>query len=316
MNTTALRKEPAVTGFTLKLLAIITMVIDHVGASIILHHPDVSYPDSAIYHLYWVMRIIGRLSMPIFLFLIIEGIQHTSNKFKYGLRLLIFALISEVPYDLCFHNSIFYNKDQNVMFTLCICVIVLSLYVNITNLDINSKYDSLIKVCYLIIPNFYFAYKIADYIQTESHIGLDFYFLYAITWICCEIASFTLMNRYSIRYGNTAAIKACLDILVLFLGMGVADLGHTDYSSNAILTVSVMYIFRANSFYKALSSCLILAALSSPLELANFCMLPIILRYDGHRGPSHQRYLYLVYPLHVTIIYIIMCITGMVQCAL
>lgn len=94
--------------FVLKLIAIITMTIDHIGAIFI---PNSSW-------LYLVSRSIGRLAFPIFAFLIVEGFFHTREVKKYMLRLGIFAIISEVPFDLAFYNSYLHMGHQNIFFTL------------------------------------------------------------------------------------------------------------------------------------------------------------------------------------------------------
>lgn len=99
--------------FNLKLIAIVTMLIDHIGA--------VLFPQ------YIVFRIIGRISFPIFCFLLTEGYIHTNNFKKYIIRLLIFAFISEIPYDLAFHNQILYIYGQNIFFTLFLGMILLKL---------------------------------------------------------------------------------------------------------------------------------------------------------------------------------------------
>lgn len=94
--------------FVLKLIAAASMLIDH--AAVVFIQSD-SWP-------YTICRIIGRLAFPIFSFLIVEGFYHTSNIKKYLLRLFIFALISEIPFDLVFYNEFFYWKHQNTIFTL------------------------------------------------------------------------------------------------------------------------------------------------------------------------------------------------------
>ncbi len=86
--------------FVLKLIAIITMLIDHVGAVFLRSNPD----------LYWYARTIGRIAFPIFVFMLVEGFYHTSNIRKYLTRLGIFALISELPFDMAFYNY-FTNRD-------------------------------------------------------------------------------------------------------------------------------------------------------------------------------------------------------------
>lgn len=101
--------------FTLKLIAIITMLIDHTA--------DVLVPlDQPIYI---IMRAIGRLAFPIFCFLIVEGLYYTKNINKYMLRLGIFALISELPFDLALFERTFTWDHQNVYFTLVIGLIVI-----------------------------------------------------------------------------------------------------------------------------------------------------------------------------------------------
>ncbi len=89
----------------LKAIALTTMIIDHYGA--------IFQGDIIIY------RIIGRLAFPIYCFLLVEGYFHTSNLKGYARRLLIFALISEIPFDLAFYNGIGF-VHQNIFFTLFI----------------------------------------------------------------------------------------------------------------------------------------------------------------------------------------------------
>ena len=99
-------KKPfgGLTSDILKILAVIFMVFDHLWATIVSGNDWMTY--------------LGRLTFPIFAFQIAEGFIHTSNIKKYTLRLLIFALISEIPFNLFYGGSWFYPYHQNVMFTL------------------------------------------------------------------------------------------------------------------------------------------------------------------------------------------------------
>lgn len=105
-------------GSSLKMLAIITMFIDHLGAIILKEIPACTTSLSLIggYSIYRLSRDIGRVAFPIFCFLLVEGFIHTHNRFKYGRNFLLFALISEIPWNL-WHGGLTHPK-QNVFFTL------------------------------------------------------------------------------------------------------------------------------------------------------------------------------------------------------
>ena len=94
--------------YHLKLIAIITMLIDHTGAVLV--------PSNTM--LYLIMRCIGRISFPIFVFLLVEGFHHTKDIKKYLMRMGAFALISEIPFDLAFYGKLLDFKHQNIFFTL------------------------------------------------------------------------------------------------------------------------------------------------------------------------------------------------------
>ena len=64
-----------------------------------------------------IMHYIGRIAFPLFAFLITEGFTHTHDRKKYGINLLTFALISELPWNLVHTGELFYSR-QNVFFTL------------------------------------------------------------------------------------------------------------------------------------------------------------------------------------------------------
>lgn len=87
----------------LKLIACITMLIDHIGASL--------FPD-----LLWI-RVIGRIAFPIYCFLLAEGMRHTHDPLKYLLRLFIGIFLAELPFDFLFFGGLTWSH-QSVMVTL------------------------------------------------------------------------------------------------------------------------------------------------------------------------------------------------------
>lgn len=119
------------TANTLKIIAILTMFIDHIGAAVIerIINSDVFLSDEVSDVLVLIdngLRGVGRLAFPLFVFMIVEGYTHTSNLKKYLFRLGIFALISEIPFDMAFNNSLVDFSAQNVFFTLAIGLMVIA----------------------------------------------------------------------------------------------------------------------------------------------------------------------------------------------
>lgn len=116
MNLT-LKPEFGLSGSALKVIAMISMVIDHVAL----------YLMEQGTLLYETMRCIGRIAFPVFAFLIAEGFIHTRSRYRYFFTLLGFAVISEIPWYLL--NGT--DGTHNVMFTLALGVATLMVLENL-----------------------------------------------------------------------------------------------------------------------------------------------------------------------------------------
>ena len=109
-----MRIIPVLSGSALKVIAVISMVMDHCAYYLMEH-------DTILYE---TLRCFGRIAFPVFAFLIAEGFRHTRNRRKYFLQLLFFAVISEVPWYLL--NGA--DGTHNVMFTLALSVVALAAF--------------------------------------------------------------------------------------------------------------------------------------------------------------------------------------------
>ena len=105
-----MNKSNGISGTGLIIIASVSMTIDHIGV--------IFFPG-----MLW-LRLIGRIAFPIYAFLIAQGYRHTSNKSKYALRLLLLALVSEIPFDYTFGGGLSFSH-QNVFFTLLLGLLVI-----------------------------------------------------------------------------------------------------------------------------------------------------------------------------------------------
>ncbi len=112
-----------ITGNELKLIAMITMLVDHIAFGFYQRYALAN--NFYNQNFYMVLRGIGRMAFPIYCFLLVEGFYHTKNVKKYAVRLLILALISEVPFDFGLYAQMCYLKKTNVVFTLLIGLLLI-----------------------------------------------------------------------------------------------------------------------------------------------------------------------------------------------
>ena len=131
-------ERKGISGSTIKIIAIVTMLIDHIGAAILARYIMISgymeivvsndanvinqwlMENGTLYNVYQIMRMIGRVAFPIFCFLLVEGFLRTRDVKKYAIRLGAFALISEIPFNLALTSKVMEFQYQNVYFTLLI----------------------------------------------------------------------------------------------------------------------------------------------------------------------------------------------------
>ena len=182
-------------GTVLKLIACLSMFIDHLGA--------VCFSGMMGF------RIIGRLAFPIYCFLLVEGAVHTRNMKKYILRMGIFALISEVPFDLAFYQRLVYMGHQNVFFTLGLGLLAIWFLEHpIEQLDIpNVLYKLLVIIAAGLIAEFFNT----DYGFTGIAVICIFYYLRGQSQLKYPIAAILLAAMGGVE---VYAVLALIPILL------------------------------------------------------------------------------------------------------
>lgn len=244
-------KLRGISGSTLKLIAVITMIIDHTAAGVLGRYLFMSGigsldinnmavidqwmdQNAALYGAYNIMRMIGRIAFPIYCFLLVQGFEYTHNRLKYAARLLLFAAISELPFDLLFKGQILEFSYQNVFFTLFFGLAVMM----------------------------------------------------GLRWIEENLGG--------------RMFTPLLYLIVIAAGMAAAQLAKTDYAAIGVLCIVVTYLFRKKKIWQIVSGCIVFSwELTAPLAY-----IPIAF-YNGKRGWKLKYFFYLVYPVHLLLLYLL-----------
>lgn len=217
----------SLTASQIKLYACFIMLIDHVGNFILKPFLEANMGNlgyDAIRGLnigYNVCRSIGRMAFPIFCFFLIEGFFHTRSRVKYLCRLLIFALISEIPFNLANTGSVFSLKYQNVLFTLAIGLTVLIFIDMIRNASLNQYVEALL-IMLLTASGAYLAHVCkTDYEFKGVLVIVALYFIYPLyqTFRFSFVLSGGLLFSWE-WFNNVTRFPASLSLIPIYFYNG------------------------------------------------------------------------------------------------
>lgn len=223
-----LKLLPLNSGSALKIIAVLSMVTDHCAYFLL---------DGNTWA-YEVMRCFGRIAFPVFAFLVAEGFAHTRNRMRYFLSLLLFAVISEVPWYLL--NGA--DGTHNVMFTLALGVVALAVFEKL-------REHRVLCCCSILLMAWLAAWSGADYEWRGVLVITVFYLLgmvkntsVTLRRILQLLFAFPLM----LHYGIIGALLACT---VIFLYDGTRGFIHGNvakYGFYAFYPVHLIliYLFR------------------------------------------------------------------------
>ena len=251
-----------INGNTLKLIACITMFIDHATAGIMLPavreglFPD-SIPFDTLNIIYKILRGIGRNSFPIFCFLLVEGFIHTKNRLRYALSLLIFGFISEPFFDICFYakedvfninifSVIEQNRDLlsnkcNVYFTLLIGLLVIWAVEKV--MDLVRKHSGNIIVAYAFAIAIAGAgIYLAELMRTDYH-GYGVFLIF-VFYILRNYSPVNLIGAYLsiISLGTEYLALPSFGILYFYNQKRGRSLGRLKYLFYAFYPVHIAFI--------------------------------------------------------------------------
>ena len=279
--------------FWLKIIALLTMTIDHVGFLLAPYNGEVST----------VLRYVGRLALPLFCFMIAEGAIHTKNFKKYAFRLGLMAsfisiaiFISEsVPY---FKNQGFSMRNQGIIFVdlllgaLAVCCLRQE------------------KWYYKILAILPLAYGIASFIATSlescgchgdilwfPYFMRSQYGWYAILLIIMFYVAHLLTNVFVSMVANSSGLPA-------------DTYKGSNLERNALNIISVIMLMLISIAYYMCAKLMPVRYVYWDYSMQLFAIVSgaFILLYNGYRGYNKKWFQYgsyLYYPLHMAILYLI-----------
>ncbi len=256
-------KKRGLTTSTLKIIAIVLMFIDHFA---VVFEEQLVGAGEFGGMLQEMMRTVARIAFPLFAFMIAIGATYTKNIYKYMLRLLAFAFISEVPFDLAFNGQVFETGYQNVFFTLFLGLFCIFVYKKLRehNLEI---------VAFLLL--LIVAYTAETLLKTDYG---------AMGVICIFLFYIFLQTKTPVR--QLGIVLACL--LISFI------LEFSTYLE------PVMYVSgRSGNLYHA-----DITARFNLSEFFALAAAPFALLHNGEKGKKINRwFFYAFYPAHLLLLW-------------
>lgn len=316
-------------GSTIKIIAVAAMLIDHVAAGLLTRVLirrgvlGLRYMGERVRSAWMAenglllygmeaMRAIGRLGFPIFCFLLVEGFQKTRNRRKYALRLGLFALVSEVPFDLAFNGKVLELHYQNVYFTLLIGLLFMAVCACFADARLPGPARGAVAAAGTLVLSACVALNLWGAVwkrllaQGMKVSSLTVFYGLLLCGILVMACAWPVCRR---RFGD-GVWRIYGDLAALALAMCLADFLRTDYSGMGVLTIAVMYFFRRNRMASVFAGCAVLTAMSLGELSAFFTLIPIA-RYNGARGLKMKYFFYAFYPVHLLLIWLVALAMGM-----
>lgn len=297
-------KPEGISGSTVKLVGIITMLIDHFAAAILGRILISSSWSEQLYTFYTFLRLVGRLGFPIFCFLLVEGFGKTRSKTKYAVRLGLFALISEVPFDLALCAKVLEYEYQNVYFTLFLGMLALCAYDFFSKHRLPMVLQWALCIVGVVLSGIWLKVNFLKNVGFESTVVERVSFLALCFWVLI------LLGLYGWRTSWERMRTAGMNLAALSFFMLLADFLRTDYSGMGVLTITVIYILRSSKVRAMAGGCLVLTLMSLTEITAFFSLIPVG-NYNGRRGLKLKYFFYAFYPVHLLLLWLLAWRMGM-----
>lgn len=284
--------------FILKCIAVLAMIIDHT-AYILSGNGLLS--GSAVY----IMRSVGRLAFPVYAFLIVNGFQNTRDRLAYVSRLSLFAVISQLPFTLAFSPcnyrplalrgaDSFLVPDTHWLGSLALIALIVLVYYLL--LHRRGRPGLWYIIAALIVP--LFRLQLTGLLLNDSYLNVFF------TLSCC-LAVITAIDAVMTNDSRYSPIELAL-LVAAAAAAALYILPDADYAYKALVLITALYLFRRFHPAQAAAAAVWSIIVYGP---GNYYVLGalvgcvLILLYNGKKGPAFKLGFYLIYPVHLVLIY-------------
>ena len=275
--------------FAIKLLALVTMVIDHSAYYL--------YSSSLIgYGLYFAMRTAGRIAFPLYAFLLVNGFEKTSDRAKYLSRLVLFAAVSQLPYTVVFSHE---NYSLSA----------------ISGFALLWPWYVIVPAALAVCAVWYFCVRrdasviglaaalTLAVVQLSAGgvclLGFDTNVFYTLAVSLAGMSVLAMLGSRPASFGQTLACLAAFAICALCI------LPNSDYGWYGFALMMLLYLSRCSKYLQA--AVLLLWCCAEYVvyihswvyfAAAALAVIPVLL-YNGRRGRPVKMFFYMIYPLHL-----------------
>lgn len=305
-------QKPGLTAQAIKVIAILSMLLDHIGYAVLIRVPAMSDIHSTVNTVYSILRLLGRPAFPIYCFMLVEGIMHTRSPLKYASRMLLFAVLSEVPFDLAFYGQPFWKDHQNVYWTLLLGVLMLWVFRILDEKGTGIIPAAVLKPAVLILVPASTVWYVRRVISRKVYTAMfPPVVLYVGAGVLMLIVIYLFINYIYSKDSERTALILCADLIIMSAAAMLADLLKMDYKAAGIVAIAAMYMVRKNDVDRIIAGGVVLTLMSHPIEIATVLAIPFISRYNHERGHGMKYLFYLFYPVHLLILYLIARLLGL-----
>ena len=270
----------------LKILAMGTMFIDHAAVALI-YNRGLDEMSPLLENIGLAMRLIGRMAFPLYAFLLVQGFLWTRDWKKYVARVAMFAVISEIPYNLVAGDQVWFLAGQNTMVTMVIGLLCMKAIVSVGERMRGAGAatgDEQVQMVSIKVASG--ASDAAGGVAEAGVGGPD------------SKAQKTPLD-WSDRILEWMSVA-----MIAVVGMLAAELARADYGAFGVLLILVLYLFRYKPMEQMGAGCVVLGLAYNFGIYALFAWIAFffINRYNGERGRKLGMLPYVFYPAHLLIL--------------